>query len=108
MAYGRWVGRTPGLTATPRPGTTTSVLASWPDSVALVDTVEGLPDRSAMQAGDGRPDCTFGVLGSLTVTVDRSPVTLGAAKTRILLASLLLRRGAVVPIDELVDRLWDE
>jgi DNA-binding SARP family transcriptional activator len=61
-----------------------------------------------MQAGDGRPECTFGVLGSLTVTVDRSPVTLGAAKTRIVLACLLLRRGAVVPTDELVDRLWGE
>src|SRR5207244_4097857 len=62
----------------------------------------------AMRNGDGHPEIAFGILGPLTVTVDGSPVTLGAAKTRILLASLLLRRGAVVAVDELVDQLWDD
>src|SRR5262245_62103242 len=60
-----------------------------------------------MGDGDGNPEIVFGILGPLTVIVDGSPVTLGAAKTRILLASLLLRRGNVVPVDDLVDRLWD-
>jgi DNA-binding SARP family transcriptional activator len=57
---------------------------------------------------DGHPEITFGILGPLTVTVDGLPVALGAAKTRILLASLLLRRATVIAVDELVDRLWDD
>ncbi|HKS99139.1 MAG TPA: BTAD domain-containing putative transcriptional regulator, partial [Rugosimonospora sp.] len=60
-----------------------------------------------MPTGDDDPEVAFGVLGPLIVTLDGVPVVLGAAKTRILLGSLLLRRGGVVPMDELVDRLWD-
>src|SRR5512142_779741 len=60
-----------------------------------------------MPMGDDHPEIAFGVLGPLLVTLDGTPVVLSAAKTRILLASLLLRRGGVVPMDELVDRLWD-
>ncbi|ONI86983.1 hypothetical protein ALI144C_10085 [Actinosynnema sp. ALI-1.44] len=50
----------------------------------------------------------FGILGPLTAAVDGTPVSVPAAKTRIVLASLLLRPNRVVSVEELVDRLWDE
>lgn len=49
----------------------------------------------------------FGVLGPLSAEVDGSPVPLQSAKTRVVLASLLLRPNRTVSIEELVDRLWD-
>src|SRR5690349_6304766 len=56
----------------------------------------------------GRPEVAFGLLGPLTVTVGGDPVQVGAPKMRILLASLLLRRGEVLAVDTLVERLWGE
>lgn len=50
----------------------------------------------------------FGVLGPLSVTVAGAPVPLQSAKTRVVLASLLLRPNRTVSVEELVDRLWDE
>lgn len=55
----------------------------------------------------GHPEAEFGLLGPLTVAVDGTPITVGAAKMRIVLASLLLRRGEVVSVDTLVERLWN-
>ncbi|HEX3778378.1 MAG TPA: BTAD domain-containing putative transcriptional regulator [Pseudonocardiaceae bacterium] len=49
----------------------------------------------------------FGVLGPLSAQVAGSPVTLQSAKTRVVLASLLLRPNRMVSVEELVDRLWD-
>jgi DNA-binding SARP family transcriptional activator len=49
----------------------------------------------------------FGVLGPLSAEVAGSPVPLQSAKTRVVLASLLLRPNRTVSIEELVDRLWD-
>jgi DNA-binding SARP family transcriptional activator len=49
----------------------------------------------------------FGVLGPLEVLLDGRPVPLPSGRARTLLATLLLRANAVVPVDELVDRLWD-
>ncbi|CAL9572457.1 Regulatory protein AfsR [Actinosynnema sp. ALI-1.44] len=49
----------------------------------------------------------FGVLGALTAAVRGVPVALTGAKSRIVLASLLLRPGRPVSTDELVERLWD-
>jgi YVTN family beta-propeller protein len=50
----------------------------------------------------------FAVLGPLEVSVDRGPLPLGGRKQRLLLAMLLLARGAVVSRDKLVDGLWGE
>src|SRR5688572_7190502 len=61
-----------------------------------------------MSEDNGRSPAVFGILGPLTVTVGSSPIVVGAAKMRIVLASLLLRRGEVVSVDVLVERLWDE
>ena len=49
----------------------------------------------------------FGVLGPLSAQVAGAPVPLQSAKTRVVLASLLLRPNRTVSIEELVDRLWD-
>lgn len=50
----------------------------------------------------------FGLLGPLSVTVAGAPVQIRAAKLRIVTASLLLRPGKPVSVEELVDRLWDD
>ncbi|MBB5806173.1 DNA-binding SARP family transcriptional activator [Saccharothrix ecbatanensis] len=49
----------------------------------------------------------FKVLGPLEVWHGGRQVPLPTGKARVLLASLLLRAGRVVPMDDLVDRLWD-
>ncbi|MFD9734003.1 BTAD domain-containing putative transcriptional regulator [Umezawaea sp. NPDC059074] len=49
----------------------------------------------------------YRVLGPLEVVHDGVPVPLPSGRARVLLASLLLRANEVVPVDELVDRLWD-
>ncbi|HEV3355166.1 MAG TPA: BTAD domain-containing putative transcriptional regulator [Pseudonocardiaceae bacterium] len=59
-----------------------------------------------MTAGEELP-ADFGVLGPLSAEVAGSPVPLQSAKTRVVLASLLLRPNRTVSIEELVDRLWD-
>lgn len=50
----------------------------------------------------------FGVLGPLLVEDSQGPRLLAAPKQRVLLASLLLRPNQVVPVSELLDRLWGE
>ncbi|GHH40139.1 AfsR/SARP family transcriptional regulator [Lentzea cavernae] len=49
----------------------------------------------------------FNVLGSLEVRRDGQPVPIRAAKQRALLAALLVDANQVVPIDELMARMWD-
>ncbi|MDG4787768.1 BTAD domain-containing putative transcriptional regulator [Micromonospora sp. WMMD1102] len=49
----------------------------------------------------------FRILGNLEIRRNGALVVLSAAKLRIILASLLLRAGRVVPVSVLVDRLWD-
>ncbi|RLP92786.1 AfsR/SARP family transcriptional regulator [Micromonospora sp. CV4] len=48
----------------------------------------------------------FGVLGPLRVGGGESTVTAG--RDRIVLAMLLLRSGRLVPVEELVDAIWEE
>ncbi|WCN81191.1 AfsR/SARP family transcriptional regulator [Micromonospora sp. LH3U1] len=48
----------------------------------------------------------FGILGPLRVGGGESTVTAG--RDRIVLAMLLLRAGRLVPVDELIDALWEE
>ncbi|MGW6054797.1 AfsR/SARP family transcriptional regulator [Streptomyces sp. NPDC055189] len=50
----------------------------------------------------------FGLLGPIDVVWDGVVVPIPATKQRIVLATLLLDAGRVVPLDTLVDRLWDE
>ena len=50
----------------------------------------------------------FRILGSLEVCRGERAVPLSAAKHRIILASLLVEVGQVVPLSTLVDRLWED
>ena len=50
----------------------------------------------------------FGVLGPLLVRAGGGPLEIGARKQRALLIHLLLRVGETVPVDRLIDALWDE
>jgi predicted ATPase/DNA-binding SARP family transcriptional activator len=50
----------------------------------------------------------FRILGPLEVTVDGAPVAIGGPKPRALLATLLLRPGAVVSTDRLVAAVWGD
>jgi DNA-binding SARP family transcriptional activator len=48
----------------------------------------------------------FRLLGPLEVVGGGAVVTIGANKQRVILSALLLRANRVVPLDDLVDRLW--
>lgn len=50
----------------------------------------------------------FGVLGPLQVSVDGADAPLGAAKQKAVLAVLLINRGRAVPIDSLIDAVWQQ
>jgi len=49
----------------------------------------------------------FRVLGPLELVAAGGEVPLTAGRQRVLLATLLLRANGLVPVDNLVDRLWD-
>lgn len=49
----------------------------------------------------------FGVLGSLLVRDGNSAISVPAGRQRVLLAALLMRAGAVVSADALVEVMWD-
>jgi DNA-binding SARP family transcriptional activator len=49
----------------------------------------------------------FGTLGPLEVRREGVPLTLSAAKHRIVLATLVLQAGEVVSVDQLVTSLWN-
>jgi DNA-binding SARP family transcriptional activator len=48
------------------------------------------------------------VLGELAADVDGAPVELGGPRQRAVLARLVLARGAVVPVDEIVEAVWGD
>ncbi|MGI5522289.1 BTAD domain-containing putative transcriptional regulator [Micromonospora sp. CA-259024] len=50
---------------------------------------------------------TFGVLGPVTAATARGPVPLRGHRQRLVLARLLIAHGRVVPVDRLVDDLWE-
>lgn len=50
----------------------------------------------------------FRVLGAMQASHDGVPVSLGRRRERCLLGVLLLEAGTPVPVDRLVDLLWDE
>src|SRR3954453_11401093 len=49
----------------------------------------------------------FGILGSLSATLDGDTVSLGGRRQRAVLAVLLLARGQLVSTERLLDALWD-
>ncbi len=49
----------------------------------------------------------FRILGPLEVTFNARRVPVAAGKQRVLLATLLLSANRVVPLEELIERLWD-
>ncbi|MGW3896497.1 BTAD domain-containing putative transcriptional regulator [Micromonospora profundi] len=50
---------------------------------------------------------TFGVLGPVTATTEGGPVALKGPRQRTVLARLLIARRRVVPVERLVDDLWE-
>ncbi|MEU8254472.1 BTAD domain-containing putative transcriptional regulator [Micromonospora inaquosa] len=50
---------------------------------------------------------TFGVLGPVTAATERGPVPLRGHRQRLVLGRLLIAHGRVVPVERLVDDLWD-
>ena len=53
-------------------------------------------------------DVEYRILGPLDVSVDGRAVALGGRHQRALLALLLAQANEVVPLDRLIDGLWDE
>jgi DNA-binding SARP family transcriptional activator len=49
----------------------------------------------------------YAILGPLEARENQEPIPLGGPKQRALLAMLLLEAGRVVPLDRLVDALWE-
>ncbi|MDX8032343.1 BTAD domain-containing putative transcriptional regulator [Lentzea sp. BCCO 10_0856] len=49
----------------------------------------------------------YRVLGPLEVLLDGEPVAVPAGRCHVLLAVLLLRANQFLPVDELIDRVWD-
>ncbi|MEU8183292.1 BTAD domain-containing putative transcriptional regulator [Micromonospora sp. NPDC049047] len=52
-------------------------------------------------------EVTFGVLGPVTAATGGAPVPLRGHRQRLVLARLLIAHGRVVPVDRLVDDLWE-
>ncbi|MER8041543.1 transcriptional regulator [Streptomyces sp. NPDC094032] len=50
----------------------------------------------------------FRLLGTVSIATEAGELPLGPAKRRSVLAALLLRANAVVPVDRLIDAVWDE
>ena len=50
----------------------------------------------------------FRLLGPLEVVEDATPIQLGGAKQRAVLAHLLLRANRVVPAERLIDEVWED
>jgi DNA-binding SARP family transcriptional activator/tetratricopeptide (TPR) repeat protein len=48
----------------------------------------------------------FGILGPLSVTDGAREIAVTAGRDRVVLATLLLRPGRIVAVDELIDALW--
>lgn len=56
----------------------------------------------------GNARLEFGVLGPLQMSVNGTPVSLGAAKQRAVLAMLVINRNRPVSVESLIDAVWGE
>ena len=56
----------------------------------------------------GETGLGFGVLGPFLMSVDGTPVPLGAPKQRAVLAMFVLNRNRPVAIESLIDAVWDQ
>ncbi|MBF8184550.1 winged helix-turn-helix domain-containing protein [Nonomuraea sp. K274] len=63
---------------------------------------------SPMARAGMRSETWFGILGPLIVTVGGRPVHLGGPRARAALAALLLADGQIVPIERLIDQIWED
>ncbi|GAA3387633.1 AfsR/SARP family transcriptional regulator [Streptomyces roseoviridis] len=50
----------------------------------------------------------FRLLGTVSIAAETGELPLGPAKRRSVLAALLLRANSAVPVDRLIDTVWDE
>jgi len=64
--------------------------------------------RHARGAGIGGSTLEFYVLGPLEVIADERPLAVGGARTRAVLALLLINANRTVPAEQLADQLWPE
>ncbi|WP_211341514.1 AfsR/SARP family transcriptional regulator [Myceligenerans xiligouense] len=84
-------------------------------SVALAQS-DGAPRSRVEEGQEFMPQAdssscarvTFSVLGPLAARVGESQISVGGPVQRRVLAMLLLEPGRVVPLDRLVDAVWDE
>lgn len=60
------------------------------------------------EASQRATDVEFRVLGPVRVVVDERPLTVASYNQRVILAMLLLEAGRVVPINRLVDAIWED
>ena len=56
----------------------------------------------------GETGLKFGVLGPLQLSVEGTPVPLGAPKQRAVLAMLVINRNRPVGVESLINAVWDE
>ena len=77
--------------------------------INLITVVAGAaPPETALAAGAIAGRLEFRLLGPLEAAEDGRPVLLGGPRQRLVLAHLLLAANRVVPMGDLVDRLWGE
>jgi predicted ATPase/DNA-binding SARP family transcriptional activator len=81
--------------------------------VAHSPRTAGVHRRYAVECDDAgvtgpRNEVELGVLGPLEVRVAGRPLQVPGARQRALLAALVVRRGAVVPVDGLVDAVFGD
>jgi DNA-binding SARP family transcriptional activator/class 3 adenylate cyclase len=76
---------------------------------SLAAELAGGPGELEPAPGDGSPQALeIRLLGSIEASRGGAPVRLSAAKHRMILAALALRRGEVLSSDELIDTLWGD
>src|SRR5690349_22307706 len=78
--------------------------------VGFMVTTVPRPDQQRITSGSVRcldgAMVAFGVLGPVRASTALGPVRLKGPRHRAVLARLLIARGRVVPVDRLVDDLW--
>ncbi len=82
-----------------------SAQLAWPRPTAEAPSdsrASGLPRADPIDRTE------FRLLGPLGVRIDGRVVDIGAARTQVVLAMLLLETNRIVPVGRLIEALWDE